>query len=137
MLGSGSGDLSQKRLNVPDLAGGDSVDIGFAQWNVGTETDVFYSINVSTILTGDVNINNDTLDISVFAGEPFVCGDANGDETINIFDITFVMNYLYTAGPAPDPRERADVDGDGAVNIFDITYLISYLYMEGPPPNCW
>jgi len=121
-------------VSVSDLSGGDSVDIGFAQWNVSSETDVFYSINVSTILTGDENFNNDTLNILVFTGEPYVYGDANGDGIINIFDISFIISYLYSDGSAPDPLERADVDNDGVVNIFDISYLISYLYMEGPPP---
>ena len=66
----------------------------------------------------------------------FICGDANDDSTVNIFDITYIINYLYRDGPSPDPIEAADVNNDGAVNIFDITYLISYLYLEGPEPDC-
>jgi len=66
----------------------------------------------------------------------FICGDANSDETVNIFDITFVITNLYLSGPPPDPTDAADVNDDGTVNIFDITYLITYLYMEGPEPDC-
>jgi len=66
----------------------------------------------------------------------FLCGDANSDETVNIFDITALISYLYLSGPPPDPLESGDVNNDGTVNIFDITYLISYLYLEGPEPNC-
>jgi len=66
----------------------------------------------------------------------FICGDANGDESLNIFDITFIITYLYLDGPAPDPENSADVDHTGTVNIFDITYLISYLYLDGPAPDC-
>jgi hypothetical protein len=68
--------------------------------------------------------------------QTFVCGDANGDETVNIFDITYIITYLYREGPAPDPLDAADVNNDGTINIFDITYLISFLYLEGPAPNC-
>jgi hypothetical protein len=64
------------------------------------------------------------------------CGDVNGDCAINIFDIVYLINYLYLEGPPPDPLESADVNNDGAVNIFDATYLISYLYLDGPPPIC-
>ena len=66
-------------------------------------------------------------------GEP---GNVNGDETINIFDITYTISYLYLEGPAPIPYElcNGDPNKDCTCNIFDITYLISFLYLEGPPP---
>jgi len=66
----------------------------------------------------------------------FMCGDANNDEYVNIFDITYIIQYLYQEGPAPNPSGSADVNNDSTINIFDITYLIEYLYMEGPEPNC-
>jgi hypothetical protein len=66
----------------------------------------------------------------------WMCGDANSDGTLNIFDATFLISYLYMEGPPPDPLHAADVNHDDTVNIFDITYLISYLYMEGPEPEC-
>ncbi len=66
----------------------------------------------------------------------YVCGDANGSETVNILDITFLINYLYKDGPAPQFPNAANVNNDAAINILDITYLISYLYLEGPEPVC-
>ena len=66
----------------------------------------------------------------------WLCGDANGDMTLNIFDATYLINYLYIDGPPPVPIQSADVNQDGAVNIFDITYLIAYLYLDGPEPDC-
>lgn len=66
----------------------------------------------------------------------YLCGNTNGDDDINIFDVTYLISYLYMEGPPPDPIESADVNNDSVVNIFDVTYLISYLYMEGPEPNC-
>jgi len=67
---------------------------------------------------------------------PMMCGDANGDEALNIFDITFVIQFLYRDGPAPDPLESADVNSDETINIFDVTYMIDYLYRDGPDPDC-
>jgi len=66
----------------------------------------------------------------------YVCGDADGDGSVNILDVTFLINYLYKEGPAPDPLESADVDYSGSINILDVTYLINYLYKDGPEPIC-
>ncbi len=62
-------------------------------------------------------------------------GEANNDMVINIFDITYLIGYLYLDGPAPVPYElcSGDSNGDCTCNIFDITYLINYLYLNGPP----
>jgi C1A family cysteine protease len=79
----------------------------------------------------------DAFSVYKFDCEPAaLCGDANRDDVINILDITYLINYVYLGGPAPDPLEMSNVNGDGAVNLLDITYLISYLYKGGPAPNC-
>ena len=64
------------------------------------------------------------------------CGDVNGDDVINIFDITGLISYLYMEGTPPVDDWAADVNGDTVINIFDITYLIAYLYIYGPSPDC-
>jgi hypothetical protein len=71
-----------------------------------------------------------------------ITGNANGDETINIFDIAYIINYLYVEGPSPIPYETcsADPNCDCLTNIFDVTYLINFLYREGSAPcscNNW
>ncbi len=68
--------------------------------------------------------------------DPYICGDINNDEVINIFDITFLISYLYQGGPPPEYENSADINHDGNVNIFDITGLIDYLYRGGSEPNC-
>jgi len=60
-------------------------------------------------------------------------GDANFDELVNILDVTFLINYLYKSGPAPE-LYCGDADANGMLNILDVTYLINYLYKDGPPP---
>jgi uncharacterized protein (TIGR02145 family) len=67
-----------------------------------------------------------------FAGD---CGDVNNTGTVNIQDLTYLINFLYKGGPAPFCC--GDVNGSGAVNIADITYLINYLYKGGPAPVCF
>jgi PKD repeat protein len=64
------------------------------------------------------------------------CGDVDNSSTVNILDITYIVNYLYKEGPPPVPYEAADVDGSGTLNILDVTYLANYLYKNGPEPEC-
>jgi hypothetical protein len=64
----------------------------------------------------------------------YIPGDANGDKTVNIFDVTFIISFLYLDGPEPDPYDAGNANGSGLINIFDATYLISFLYLDGPAP---
>ncbi len=73
--------------------------------------------------------------ISIF-GNPFITGDANGDGGINIADASYLINYLFAEGPAPDPLEAGDANCDGRVDIADVVYIINYLFTGGPPPGC-
>ncbi|MEW5924774.1 MAG: dockerin type I domain-containing protein [Candidatus Zixiibacteriota bacterium] len=66
----------------------------------------------------------------------YLCGDANGDGSINILDIIYIIAYLYRGGSAPDPVGKADLNGDGNVNLMDVTYFIQYLYRSGSAPQC-
>ena len=67
-----------------------------------------------------------------------ICGDANGDEEIDIADIVHLINYMYRDGPAPvcEPITGCgDVNLNGAVEVGDVVHLINYLYKNGPPPG--
>jgi hypothetical protein len=78
-------------------------------------------------------------DVGAFAYDQnavYICGDASGDGLLNIFDVTYILDYLYLGGQMPEPLWIADVNNDGTINVFDITGLIGYLYLEGPEPNC-
>ena len=77
--------------------------------------------------------NADTLSFMV---QTYLSGDANGDGTIDLGDVLFVVSYLYKGGPAPDPYEAGDCNGDGTIDLGDLLYLVSYLYKGGPAPDC-
>ncbi len=79
---------------------------------------------------------NHNRQLDIFLYFDFICGDANGDLTVNLLDITFLISFLYKEGVGPDVLEAANTNGDSAINILDITYLISFLYKSGPEPVC-
>ncbi|SYZ73407.1 exported hypothetical protein [Candidatus Zixiibacteriota bacterium] len=66
----------------------------------------------------------------------FICGDANGNGMVNILDVSFIINFLYKHGAAPNPIQTADVNHTGSINILDVAYLINFLYKSGPALNC-
>jgi hypothetical protein len=75
--------------------------------------------------------------VSVYSDPDFfLCGDADGNGLIQIFDIAYIVSYIYLNGPAPKPLAAANCDGGPELNIFDITYLVAYLYLNGPDPIC-
>ncbi len=54
----------------------------------------------------------------------FLPGDANGDDELNITDVTMLINYLLNES-SETVVATADVNGDGVVNITDVTTLTS------------
>ena len=56
---------------------------------------------------------------------PIQVGDVNGDGSIDIGDVVFLINYLFISGPSPDPLVTGDVNCDGVINIIDLTFLVS------------
>lgn len=80
--------------------------------------------------------NIDAVQVSGYECHIPICGDADGDATINILDIVYLINYIYKSGPTPEPVEMTDVNHDESVNILDIVFLINYVYKSGPEPVC-
>ncbi len=66
----------------------------------------------------------------------FIRGDANGDDVIDIGDVIYLINYLFTGTSAPDPLWVGDCNCDGIVDIGDVIYLINYLFLGTAPPGC-
>jgi bacillopeptidase F len=63
-------------------------------------------------------------------------GDANGDGTIDIADVVFLVDYLFLNGPPPVPLLAGDANCDGVIDIGDAVYLLNYLFLDGPAPPC-
>jgi hypothetical protein len=102
------------------------------------------SITVSDLSNGDHGITltvtgfndatgHDMIAVLVTAG---VCGDADGSGAIDIDDVVYLIAYIFSDGPAPDPLEAGDADASGGVDIDDVVYLVNYIFATGPEPLC-
>jgi hypothetical protein len=56
---------------------------------------------------------------------------------MDIDDVVYLIDYIFTGGPAPTPDRVAsgDANCDCAVDIDDAVYLIAYIFTAGPPPQ--
>jgi hypothetical protein len=64
----------------------------------------------------------------------FIRCDPNDDGLIDIADPIWILNELFTGGPATPCREAADCNADGAIDLADAAYGITYQFLGGPPP---
>ena len=64
----------------------------------------------------------------------FVCGDADGSTAVTISDAVYLINYIFSGGPAPNPLLSGDADCSGTVTISDAVYMINYIFAGGSAP---
>lgn len=78
--------------------------------------------------------STDERQLSVNIGVPYICGDANADEAVNVSDAVFVINFVFVGAEAPNPIESADANCDTTVNVSDAVYIINFVFVGGNPP---
>lgn len=92
-------------------------------------------ISFTAVVTDEMP-NSDEQPLTVTIAQSYVCGDANGDDDINVADPVFVINYVFRGGPAPDPLESGDANCDGGINVGDAVHVINHVFNGGPAPCC-
>jgi M6 family metalloprotease-like protein len=70
----------------------------------------------------------------VVEGDMFVCGDADASIDVDIDDVVYLINYIFSGGPEPVPYESGDADCSFDVDIDDVVYLIAYIFSGGNAP---
>ncbi len=81
------------------------------------------------------DLNGDsTWSTQVFTFRTMTLGDADNDGSITIADVVFLVEYIFSHGPAPSPYASGDADCDGEITIADAVYLIAYIFSQGSAP---
>ncbi|MCK4460337.1 MAG: T9SS type A sorting domain-containing protein [candidate division Zixibacteria bacterium] len=60
--------------------------------------------------------------------------DGDPDDIVDISDLTYLVDYMFTGGPPPPCPKEADLNGDGGVDIADLVYFVDYMFTGGPAP---
>lgn len=61
-------------------------------------------------------------------------GDANGDQSTNVADITYLVSYIFQLGSPPSCFDEADLDASAFIDLADLIYIVDYLFFGGTPP---
>jgi hypothetical protein len=69
-----------------------------------------------------------------FTAKNFVCGDADSSGEADIDDVVYLIAYIFSGGPPPEPHASGDADCSGGVDIDDVVYLIGYIFSGGNVP---
>lgn len=65
---------------------------------------------------------------------PFLRGDVNNDQAVNIGDPIQLLAYLFGEGDPLDCMDAADVDDSGMIDIADAINELNYIFGGGVPP---
>lgn len=63
-----------------------------------------------------------------------LCGDADGNGSVNLTDVVVLIAYIFGMGEPPSPLLVGDVDCNTVVNLSDAVYLVAYIFGAGLPP---
>jgi aminopeptidase YwaD len=91
------------------------------------------NISFSVVFTDDIPAYSSP-EVQLIVSEPYLCGDVNDDDAVDISDAIFIINYAFAGGPAPDPLESADVNCDSTVEVSDAVYIINFAFAGGSTP---
>jgi hypothetical protein len=73
-------------------------------------------------------------DFDFYIAGTALCGDADGSQDVDIDDVVYLIAYIFSGGPSPNPYESGDADCSGDVDIDDVVWLIAYIFSGGYSP---
>lgn len=60
--------------------------------------------------------------------------DYDPGDNMDISDLVYLVDYMFTGGPPPPCIEEADMNCDGSIDISDLVWLVDYMFTGGLPP---
>jgi len=64
----------------------------------------------------------------------FVRGDSNADNSIDLTDAIFLLEFLFQGGDAPSCEDATDANDDGKLDLADAIYTLEWAFSGGDAP---
>ncbi len=79
-----------------------------------------------------------TVALVAFAGSGMAatCGDMDMSGNVDISDLVYLVEYMFTGGPPLPYPPTADFYFDSQIDIADLVFFIDYMFGGCPPPVC-
>ena len=97
----------------------------------------YNGLPVLSVPVVNAELFGETVPIAGFEYDPNCCilrGDLDNSGEIDISDLLFLIDYMFTQGPVPICYLSADLTNDSAVDISDLLHMIDYMFNQGPAP---
>ncbi|MBR5674126.1 MAG: chitobiase/beta-hexosaminidase C-terminal domain-containing protein [Muribaculaceae bacterium] len=115
---------SQYYLNFVFSQGGSTASSHQTVDVTGVRNTAFFEV---TTQTNQYQVQDVTETYLPYLDVQSIPGDVNADGSVNISDVTTLIDYLLGSVPEPFDAVAADVNIDGSINISDVTSLIDLL----------
>jgi hypothetical protein len=92
------------------------------------------SVDGLTLLYASYNRPVGVGNSDLYAARWRALGDINGDQRASSADIIYLVNYLFSGGPAPADPWTDDPNCDGKAGMVDVIILVNYVLRFGTEP---
>lgn len=127
----------RSRETIPEGGQARDVTIGFTDKLGGDRP-----LEALIVVEGDGIVPDfaDTLDLTLTpsgapGGQPFIRGDSNDDDHVDIADGIWIISELFYDGPDTKCAAAADANDDDRVDIADSMYIFNYQLQPGRQPG--
>lgn len=116
------------------LTGTDSIDTSLAWTSTlgSPPVDNVVVVNGSSI---EPALIDGTITLQPVFDIPFIRGNCNGDNKVNIADGIWILNELYLQGPSSTCVAACDANEDAKYDAGDAVFIINYRLLDGPMPS--
>ena len=66
----------------------------------------------------------------------YMCGDVDFTNEINIGDLVYMVDFMFTSGPEPHYFIAGNIDAIAQIDIADLVALVDFMFAEGAAPIC-
>lgn len=119
---TGSGIKTVEFLVDGTVIGSDATSPYSVSWNSATVTNGNHTITARATDNADNKTTSAGVTVTVSGGSTTKQGDLNGDNKVNITDLSILLTNWNRATPTP---AQGDINGDSKVNITDLSILLT------------